>query len=500
MKPRALVLIPFAAAVLLCSGLVLWPSMMLVQEQGTTVDYYADDQRNPFVEAWQALDPELSQLLRQPDQAIQRPSAELLDSHDQRDGLVVLATHPIGFLGRYATVHDPHATGDAVVFGWPGFEINAVFTGASSIAAVLAGPVIATQLAGTDSSVTVNLNDVQQGLDPSPHSSDCDFNVYVDGVQLSPLPPKTPVLSLSTDMVAAQQLVSGLDETAVHSVRIVKRTDSRALHTSVRQGVCAFYGFRLHSTGQMPPRLLPPPRPAVFAHGSHADMLNAVAGGTVHQRLTNPPRLVFYGDSVTAGSAALQNISCAKNVRDVRASYSSKVTKALHAEAHYIARSGMGVLRSNSVEAKTVMKDVMHLSMAAPSAPRWDTTLFAPDVLVLNLGTNDFIGWGSITPAFAASFTEGYQSLIQELRVAHNQPNLPVYLLCGPMHFEKAGCEAIKAVADLVGGTFLNVTDIIGPSDWGCRSHPGESGNEKIAAFVAERLRVDFADIWPQLP
>ncbi|KJE93327.1 hypothetical protein CAOG_04132 [Capsaspora owczarzaki ATCC 30864] len=442
---------------------------------------------------------DLSYLLQHPNRAVASTSASIPvidgqqgDTLDSQPITAMLGVQPIGLLGRFDGELHAQKPGSAVVFGWSGFEINAMVTGASSIAAVMAGPQLAAKRAGLDPELPMIINNTRE--------ASCQFNVYIDGIQLHPAPPTEAALKLTSDALGARLLASNLDETSVHSIRIVKRTELQAASTAPRQGACAFYGLLLTSQGRAAPRLLPPPRPAVFAHGAFSDHLNAMNDvAAVSQSLLHPVRLEFYGDSITVGFGALDRDPCkfSFDTEDIRASYATKVTKALLAEAHYIARSGIGLIRSRSTEPTTVMKEIAHLSLGGTGATPWDYANFTPDLAFFNLGTNDFRGWGDNGPVFVAAFIDEYESLIQRVRAAHHQPNLPVYLLCGPMDLPPVACDAIKDVATRVGGKYIDVTDTLDPSEYGCRKHPSESSNVKVAARVLDQVKQDFPQYFP---
>lgn len=119
----------------------------------------------------------------------------------------------------------------------------------------------------------------------------------------------------------------------------------------------------------------------------------------------------------------------------------------------------------------------------------WDFTRYVPDMLLINLGTNDF-GHDS-GPDWEATFTQTYVDFVVNATNRYKNPKMPVFVAQGPMNCgAPLGNSLNKAIAQINarGGhaVFLNVCGA--PND-GCGSHPGIQGHlqmfEKAKPVIA---------------
>ena len=176
---------------------------------------------------------------------------------------------------------------------------------------------------------------------------DVYFDVTVDGG-----PPRVLRLSSGTgDTVLAQGLPRG-----THTVELVHRNETW-------QGVAGSSG-----SGRTGASLEPEPRPA--------------------------RRLLFVGDSVTCGENVDRAVgACRKDASHWNAagSYGMRLAGALGAEAHLVCYGGRGLVRD--WQGRTdVLNAPRFFDLAVPEedGPAWDHAAWAPDVVVVSLGTNDF--------------------------------------------------------------------------------------------------------------
>jgi lysophospholipase L1-like esterase len=163
-------------------------------------------------------------------------------------------------------------------------------------------------------------------------------------------------------------------------------------------------------------------------------------GFRVHGRLLAPlarrtPRLEFIGDSITCGYGTEVAILEAHNPTTGFHSINQNVTKAygwlaareLGAEAVTVCYSGRGVYRNNSGGTTGTVPQLYEHVLPEQSAPRWDFTRYTPDIVVINLGTNDFLAG---TPD-GTRFMSAYKDFLTRLRGHYPQARL----ICavGPM-------------------------------------------------------------------
>lgn len=125
-------------------------------------------------------------------------------------------------------------------------------------------------------------------------------------------------------------------------------------------------------------------------------------------------------------------------------SYATRVSDALGAIHTSISRSGIGVYR-NYGDARTGSRDCMpqefRNTLFADSTRHWDYSRWQPDVVCINLGTNDF----STDNYDAALYEQAYRKFLAQVRGVY--PKAKIILLSGPMLGEKEN-SIEKAVLD----------------------------------------------------
>lgn len=257
---------------------------------------------------------------------------------------------------------------------------------------------------------------------------------------------------------AVYQLADGLAD-GVHDVALHRRTEAKI-------GEAVFVAFE--PTGG---KLLPPPAPS-------------------------ERRIETIGDSITTGfgnegpGAACGYVNAEQNEY---ATYGAIAARNLNAEHTTIAWSG-----------KTVheMKEYFDKSLPQREAgPRWDFSLYQPQVVVVNLGTNNF---ANVDPG-EARFVRVYVELVQSIRAAY--PKAFVVCALGPMlsnaypegrsSLTQARKYTKLAVAKLreSGDTnldFLEFPEQNHADGLGCGFHPSlkthKLMSDRLTAFVKERM------------
>lgn len=223
------------------------------------------------------------------------------------------------------------------------------------------------------------------GIDLKLHDSgNNQFNVVIDGG-----PPKLLKTSAAND---SYPLVSGLPD-APHDVAISKRTESFV-------GTAQFLGFA--PIGGKP--LIETPAP--------------------FQR-----RIEFIGDSITCGygdEGADQNCKFSPDTENASLAYGALTAKGLNAEYVAIAYSGIGAYRNNGGSTKDVMGVRYERTLADDPASKWSFSAATPDVVVINLSTNDFSSGDPGQP-----FADAYLALLKQVR--GHYPNAYLFCALGPM-------------------------------------------------------------------
>lgn len=184
-----------------------------------------------------------------------------------------------------------------------------------------------------------------------------------------------------------------------HTAEIVKRVESNG-----NTGKGQLLGFRLREGA----RLLP--------------------------TLAKPLRVEFVGDSITCGygnevsTTTPDLFHYTTRSSNANLAYGAIVARRLDAEYVAVAASGRGVYRNYSDGAGELMPAVYDETLPDDSAaPAWHYARYTPDVVVVNLGTNDFSPPGPDHEAFKAAYT----SFLAKLR--GHYPSALLLAVVGPM-------------------------------------------------------------------
>ncbi|GHO87306.1 SGNH/GDSL hydrolase family protein [Dictyobacter formicarum] len=201
-------------------------------------------------------------------------------------------------------------------------------------------------------------------------------------------------------------------------------------------------------------------------------------GARILSPQVSPEVIEFIGDSITAGySDKMNDLS----------SYAWLTAEQLGAEHVQIATSGI-CLSSMVPSCAGMNTQYFKLqTLQYPDSPLWDTRRFIPNVLVINLGTNDYNHGQS-----ASAFELSYLAFIQNLR--QHYPNTPIYVLrtfSGYMELPtRAAVDILNASGDH-NVFYIDTTGWLTPgsSDFSNRLHPSDSGQRKVAFHLAAILR-----------
>ncbi len=273
------------------------------------------------------------------------------------------------------------------------------------------------------------------------------YNVFIDD-----LPAKVIDVKSDTTIV----LASGLG-THIHRARIYKRTEGS-------QGIATFKGIVLPENGEiLAPKDLP------------------------------TRKIEFIGNSITCGYGT-EGMSAAErwnpSTENNYMSYAAILSRAFKADYHIIAHSGQGVVRNYGYKEKTspkAMPDRYNRVFDEKELPLWNFKKWKPDVVVINLGTNDF----STQPhPDKTVFTAGYEKLIREVQKQYG--DLPIFCLVGPMTDEpcysyvKEMVDELRNVYQKKNIYFVGIpTYLMNPeTDLGSDAHPNYSGQKKMVGHV----------------
>ena len=219
-------------------------------------------------------------------------------------------------------------------------------------------------------------------------------------------------------------------------------------------------------------------------------------------------RIEFLGDSITAGYCNLchedPSLPSGYEQESFAASWAHLTCNAFGASCHTEAWSGRGLIRNCCDNNGTLMPDIYRRTLATVTTEKplrignasvsnaWDfssSSFPAPDVIVINLGSNDYSG-PNIDPAFKASFLAGYKKLLHFIKGVYSSKSTSVFLACGPVVELEGYCEVVLeliAEADIPNLYFLDHRHVL-TNATKCCNHPDAVAHERMAAIAVARI------------
>ena len=270
------------------------------------------------------------------------------------------------------------------------------------------------------------------------------YNVLVDG--------KLHKVVTVTGKDTLINLVSGIDK-KTHQIRIQKRSEGEFGKTTIHQ-------FILPNSGRL-----------------------------ISENIIRERHIEFIGNSITCGYGTdgkdrddpflVETENCNKSFATIIARY-------FDADYTLIAHSGRGAVRNygDSVRvSKITMKDRMLNTFDEDLTHKWDFTRYKPDLVVINLGSNDFSGGPN---PYLTEFVAAYKQIISQIRCHYGDiPVLCLFPVGMPDHvypfYEVAIAEKNDPKVQLLRlkkDLYNNTTDLGG--GW----HPGYQGQKKMAMWI----------------
>jgi lysophospholipase L1-like esterase len=203
-------------------------------------------------------------------------------------------------------------------------------------------------------------------------------------------------------------------------------------------------------------------------------------------------RIEFIGNSITCGTGSDQSaIPCGTGVwqdqHNAYLSYGSITARALKAQHHLSAVSGIGLLHS-CCGMDIIMPQVYDKISMRNNAIPWNFNNYHPDVITVCLGQNDGL-------QDSASFCNNYISFIAQLRSYH--PQAAIICLTSPMadaslrSFMEKSLTAIRTSINNAGDKKVFTYFFRKQYHHGCDSHPNLAEHSEIA----DELKASIAEI-----
>jgi lysophospholipase L1-like esterase len=290
------------------------------------------------------------------------------------------------------------------------------------------------------------------GLDVDLHDDGKNFfEVAIDGA--------APTLLATDGTKDSYPLATGL-AAGEHDVVLFRRTESF-------QGVVHFHAFKPQGGGMV----IPSPVPYATRH------------------------LELIGDSITCGygnEGMGPGCGFTADTENEWLAYGSLAARTLKAEPHVIAYSGKGAYRDYGGSTNDQMPVLYERTFAENSAVMWDFSSWKADVVVLNLGTNDFAKGDP-----GQAYVDAYGGMVKQIR--GHYPD--AYILCavgsmlggGNLAQDLKYVKGVVAAANTAGDMKVSFVDL-GQQDGtanglGCDYHPSLKTHQIMADALTAAIK-----------
>lgn len=198
-------------------------------------------------------------------------------------------------------------------------------------------------------------------------------------------------------------------------------------------------------------------------------------------------KIEFIGNSITCGfGIEAPDASCpfSYDTENHTLGYAYLTARALNADFNMVCRSGIGIYRNYNGPKEGNLSQTMPMEYSCtmlyhPESP-WDFSRFIPDIVCINLGTNDT----SCNNYDIGIFRERYNKFVDRLRAYY--PDAKIVLLSGAMLNGKELELVKKALDDVASGRDNVYRFDMSPQDgslgYGAGAHPSAKQAQKMAS------------------
>lgn len=220
-----------------------------------------------------------------------------------------------------------------------------------------------------------------------------------------------------------------------------------------------------------------------------------------------PLRIEFIGDSITCGYGVDDEVAenpFSTHTEDVTKAYAYKTAKALDAEYSMFSASGYGIISGWTGDGtknpdQTIPQFYKSHGFTygsfgdkKPQDISWDFGRYVPQIVVINLGTNDDSYCGSDEQR-RLEYKDSYKAFLKEVRELN--PNAYILCVLGMMehnmypYVEKA-CEEYKAETGDKNISSLHLTEQnVAEDGFAANWHPTAKTHSKASAAVVQEIR-----------
>lgn len=204
-------------------------------------------------------------------------------------------------------------------------------------------------------------------------------------------------------------------------------------------------------------------------------------------------KMEIYGDSITAGYGNLGNNSGTKTNENSNGlyTYSFLAAQNLNAQINTIAYSGYGLYTSRW---SAGLIPSIYQCISGGDGTLWDFNSYQADVVMINLGTNDYANLGGANAAMpffnAQSFKTAYKTFIGNLREKY--PHASIVCIYGMMDNSAVMTGAISSTVTEInndGDTNVHYLNLPQADNSGVGGHPSAAAHLIASAALTEELK-----------
>lgn len=232
---------------------------------------------------------------------------------------------------------------------------------------------------------------------------------------------------------------------------------------------------------------------ATEAMNGHVSIVGFSAGELVAPPAETPKKSIeFIGNSITCGMGLDLTIPCDTDQwydqHNGYLAYGPLVSRRLDVNYMLSSVSGIGIYRNWNSNGPTMPQVYQNQYLDTDSTKSWDFSQFAPDVVSIALGTNDFSDGDGINERLAfdsALYISNYEGFIRT--IYKHYPNTQVVLLASPMVSGEKGVmfsaclQSVKARFSGKTSKEIQVFEFDNITPHGCGYHPDAADHQLMA-------------------
>jgi lysophospholipase L1-like esterase len=205
-------------------------------------------------------------------------------------------------------------------------------------------------------------------------------------------------------------------------------------------------------------------------------------------------RIELVGDSITCGygdEGMGPNCSFSADTEDEYLAYGALTARTLGAAHVSISWSGKGMSRNYDGTTTATMPMLYDLTLPTDTTSAWDTSKYTPDVVVIDLGTNDFA-----TGDPGQAYVSAYTAFVTTLRGYY--PNAFIVCALGPMLGDPNLTTARGYIQGVVSArtaagdsriSFVEFTPQNGSLGYGCDYHPTLATQQQMSTTLVAAIQ-----------